>query len=473
MPYKTLADARGPNGAVNDRIAVFDGTTGKLLKDGGYTIAGLPSGGSGSGGIGSYSAIVYVVSTAIYAKDAAGTTLSGGSGTYNTDDDTIIQVAIDYVYGLGGGTVKIRRPASTGIYKLDATVICKLNVSMDIEADTIFRPTTNNIMFQLFPNSGVGCATGRCVLDSTQLSGWNSTQMLLEGGAVGAAGFAWEGHEGHIFGVNFLGLERTAASGVGLKLSSALSNDQWDNEVSSVVVERCNFFGFDTSIKLYCAPSGTAIFVNGNWFRECWISNYKTGISLEGCCQGNIFENIIYQQPSYATYRVMEISISNGQYNKFNVFIWDNQNYIDTIHIDDGSGYSEYNIIDGCGVFAESTNVSDELTNIIRNPIVEHDAKIVYSDTVGGLYVMKSYLDVLVVDTTGGAITVRLPPIKNHIERNITVVKYTTSANAVTIEGTNYEQVDFDDTATLPGNSKGKVTFRPITANSVAEWIST
>lgn len=34
-------DVVGPASAVSDRIAVFDGTTGKLLKDGGYTIAQL------------------------------------------------------------------------------------------------------------------------------------------------------------------------------------------------------------------------------------------------------------------------------------------------------------------------------------------------------------------------------------------------------------------------------------------------
>lgn len=37
----SYGDASGPASAVNERIAVFDGTTGKLLKDGGVAVAGL------------------------------------------------------------------------------------------------------------------------------------------------------------------------------------------------------------------------------------------------------------------------------------------------------------------------------------------------------------------------------------------------------------------------------------------------
>lgn len=40
-------DVVGPSSATADRIAVFDGTTGKLLKDGGQTIAGITAGAGG------------------------------------------------------------------------------------------------------------------------------------------------------------------------------------------------------------------------------------------------------------------------------------------------------------------------------------------------------------------------------------------------------------------------------------------
>lgn len=40
-------DVVGPSSATADRIAVFDGTTGKLLKDGGQTIAGISAGSGG------------------------------------------------------------------------------------------------------------------------------------------------------------------------------------------------------------------------------------------------------------------------------------------------------------------------------------------------------------------------------------------------------------------------------------------
>lgn len=91
-------DVVGPSSATADRIAVFDGTTGKLLKDGGQTIAGI-TGGSGK--------VVQVVNTQTGA-------VATGS-TYIPDDDTIPQSGEGDEYM----TLAITPTSSSNILKID------------------------------------------------------------------------------------------------------------------------------------------------------------------------------------------------------------------------------------------------------------------------------------------------------------------------------------------------------------------
>ncbi len=91
-------DVVGPSSATADRIAVFDGTTGKLIKDGGQTIAGITAGAG---------KVVQVVNTQTGA-------VATGS-TYIPDDDTIPQSGEGDQYM----TLAITPTSSSNILKID------------------------------------------------------------------------------------------------------------------------------------------------------------------------------------------------------------------------------------------------------------------------------------------------------------------------------------------------------------------
>lgn len=65
-------DVVGPSSATADRIAVFDGTTGKLIKDGGQTIAGITAGAGG----------VVLITETVTSGSASNVTFSSISSSY-------------------------------------------------------------------------------------------------------------------------------------------------------------------------------------------------------------------------------------------------------------------------------------------------------------------------------------------------------------------------------------------------------
>jgi len=83
-------DVVGPAGAVDERIAVFDGITGKLIKDGGYTIADIIALAGGG----------YVVIDLTFADDPYTVIPTSGQTIYNVDTT--------------GGTVNIAFPTAVG-----------------------------------------------------------------------------------------------------------------------------------------------------------------------------------------------------------------------------------------------------------------------------------------------------------------------------------------------------------------------
>lgn len=124
-------DVVGPDSAVADRIAVFDGTTGKLIKDGGSTIAGLaPADGSISN-----TKLANVPTATIKGRAAAGTgvptdltaaqvlTLVQGAGGYGRSNilGTVSQSA-----GTPTGAIIERGSNANGQYVryADGTQIC-------------------------------------------------------------------------------------------------------------------------------------------------------------------------------------------------------------------------------------------------------------------------------------------------------------------------------------------------------------
>lgn len=121
-------DVDGPASAVADNIAVFDGVTGKLIKDGGVTISSLQKN-------------IYV-------------TVGTSDADYITDgvaDDVQIQAAIDYVSGQGGGTVFIK----TGTYTLGAIVNMASNVWLRGQGYSTKIIISSNYTFKVSSKSNV------------------------------------------------------------------------------------------------------------------------------------------------------------------------------------------------------------------------------------------------------------------------------------------------------------------------------
>lgn len=62
---------------------------------------------------------------------------------------------------------------------------------------------------------------------------------------------------------------------------------------------------------------------------------------------------------------------------------------------------------------------------------------------------LKAIDNIVLVDATGGAITITLPPVAQHSSRVYTVKKIDASGNAVTVDGNGAETIDGALTAVL------------------------
>ena len=106
-----LGDVVGPASAVDLRIAVFDGTTGKLIKDGGYTIAGLPG---GSGGSGSRVLLSTKTASASASLDFTSRDAAGVSGNLFQSDFTEYEVEFRDIVAATNGAVMRMQYSSDG-----------------------------------------------------------------------------------------------------------------------------------------------------------------------------------------------------------------------------------------------------------------------------------------------------------------------------------------------------------------------
>ena len=94
-------DVVGPASAVDDRIATFDGTTGKLIQDSGTTLADITTALSGKSNAGHTHAASEVTDFAEAVDDRVGALLTAGSNvtlTYNDGAGTLTIAAT------GGGS---------------------------------------------------------------------------------------------------------------------------------------------------------------------------------------------------------------------------------------------------------------------------------------------------------------------------------------------------------------------------------
>lgn len=149
----TLIDARvvGPGSAVDSDIAVFDGTTGKLIKDSGVKVSDLQSGPYDTGG---YIPGTYTSSQVIYAHVFARSVefpsgLSGSEGYAigaNATSSAVFTVAKN---GASVGSMTFGAATATATFSAASAISCAAGDRMTVTAPSSADSTLAGITFTL------------------------------------------------------------------------------------------------------------------------------------------------------------------------------------------------------------------------------------------------------------------------------------------------------------------------------------
>lgn len=425
---------------------------------------------SSQAGIGEYSAIVYYENGSLVAKTRSGTTVS--SGTLNTDDDTVIQAAIDYVNGLGGGKVFITRPPS-GEYLLDATVIIKSHVFVEVEQYTTFVPTTNSNVFQAMPDFGLSGQGDGFTIDTEVDATWSAVQLLLDGGSSGSPTPFKKGYNrgGHIENIIFKGYNGLG-HGTALRFyTNGTATVGEDYVIFGIFSMNLTFFGFENQIHLYhgSVQNWSTAWINDNVFINTRHEYYYNAIKLQNDCgtaaaiYGNQF--ICTRIQGTPSTRNREITVV-GDSNWFTeLYIWDVtwDTTIDAgkvIYLPAPAGLPGPYGAEHChfsGIGLSWLNLSANYLN--RMELLSPPE--VHSVTSAITYVVNWYENIITCNTAAGPITLTLPKAQDHQGRPLTIKRLTTDANQVTINAASGNTIDGEATEYLAGGMKYGITLVP------------
>lgn len=120
---------------------------------------------------------------------------------------------------------------------------------------------------------------------------------------------------------------------------------------------------------------------------------------------------------------------------------------------DASTTYYQGSMINSAGIIYVSLtdgNTNNAVTNTTNWAPLSTRQRTVTGDTTATIYD-----DYILVDASGGAVTVTYPPLATAIGKKIGVKKIDSSANAVTVKGNSAELIDFANTfaMTFPGDS--------------------
>jgi hypothetical protein len=187
-------DVVGPGSAVDDRIATFDGTTGKLIKDGGKTIATVLSD-AATAAAAADAALFPIDNTEL--SDMAQATIKGraaGAGTGDPQDLTASQVkaivALEATFGVGlDGDGSAIATGAVGKF-------VRIPFAMTIESYTITADVSGSIVIDVWKAAGAIPTNGNSItasapptlsgaqyVHSTTLTGW--TTSVAAGDVIG------------------------------------------------------------------------------------------------------------------------------------------------------------------------------------------------------------------------------------------------------------------------------------------------
>lgn len=208
-------DVTGPGSSGNNRIAVFDGTTGKLIKDGGKTVADLVpttrtvSAGTGLGGGGDLSGDRTVTLDQEFVRDLVAAFVQQGANitvTHNDGADSLTIAATGVMTSSGGGgedtaamsgttgtATGNAAPGAASIFTLTPTGPCTLAFTGLVagKARTLrVRVAQGSTAYAISPPTGTvngtiptQVANKVCLIDLTSMSGsgapWDITAVIL------------------------------------------------------------------------------------------------------------------------------------------------------------------------------------------------------------------------------------------------------------------------------------------------------
>jgi hypothetical protein len=153
--WATTGNVVGPASSVNDRIATFDGTTGKLIKDSGAAIAGLATSTHSHGNINSSGQITSATQTVatgdqLIIRDVSNSSLVSNGPVFGTSSTTFL--ANDGVFrfpeslrNISNFTGPIASNGTTGV-TLNVTETIAIGNKYAIEVSDSTSTTANNML---------------------------------------------------------------------------------------------------------------------------------------------------------------------------------------------------------------------------------------------------------------------------------------------------------------------------------------
>lgn len=170
----------GPTSATDGNVAVFDGTTGKLIKDGGaplvnpMTTAGDMIVGGTSGAASRFAApttgtnwtLTYVIGTG-YVWSSSAATVAWGGITGTLSDQTDLQAALDAKAGLASANVYTRQQAITP-YRANISGAVSIDLAATAHSNNLHLTLTGNVSSFALTNPVNGAVYNiRFIQDST------------------------------------------------------------------------------------------------------------------------------------------------------------------------------------------------------------------------------------------------------------------------------------------------------------------
>lgn len=240
-----------------------------------------------------------------------------------------IQLAINDLDNCSG---KVLLPGNSTL-TISSTIQIYKNICLDMQGCTI-QPSSDIDMISMHKNSGIIYGN----LNASNLASYTSNMILFDGGNhIGNSWYSGYGNFGHTYvehlylqGTNVVGQHPEWMNGTAIKM--ICDNNNGGEHIIGCYIEDVDIHSFEYGIHLYC-PGGSPDeseenYINGNYFFDIDMMQCRYGIVTDrnetySVTDSSIYGNeftFIQQQVNKCT---DEVLISEGDFNKFEILIWD------------------------------------------------------------------------------------------------------------------------------------------------------